>query len=213
MIVWMLAIAVSMSSLIVLAALKSQNVGYGYLHMGVALIMAVALAVVAMRHVREQAASGASEIVLSATLARFMGVVWAYGGLALFATYATGIASWKEWPAFLAAFVCLAGVSFFLSWRMTSVATSGGDPTQSLKLSRYLAWGQLIGMIIVMLGLIIDGKMVRFLEDQRPNWQDWAANNYFFFGALSLAILSAYGIFGIARDTGTSAGSSGETAA
>ncbi len=55
-----------------------------------------------------------------------------------------------------------------------------------LRLARYLTLGQLAGMIIAMLGLIIDDKMPR--DPQEP---DWAANAIFFFGAAALAAISA----------------------
>ena len=45
----------------------------------------------------------------------------------------------------------------------------------------------LAGMVVTMLGLIIDGKMTRFLD---PRHGDWAANNFFFFGAMALAAIS-----------------------
>ena len=38
-----------------------------------------------------------------------------------------------------------------------------------------------------MLGLIVDGKMTRFLN---PKYGDWAANNIFFFGALASPAIS-----------------------
>jgi hypothetical protein len=42
--------------------------------------------------------------------------------------------------------------------------------------------------VIAVLGLLIDGKMTRFLI---PRYTDWAANNVFFFGALAVAAISA----------------------
>ena len=59
-----------------------------------------------------------------------------------------------------------------------------------LRIARYLAIVQLVGMVVTMLGLIIDGKMVRFLT---LRFTDWAANNVFF-GALGIAVISAYAL-------------------
>jgi hypothetical protein len=44
-----------------------------------------------------------------------------------------------------------------------------------------------------MVGLLIDGKMWRFftVPGQKPGSQDWGANNFFFFGALAQALISA----------------------
>jgi hypothetical protein len=59
-----------------------------------------------------------------------------------------------------------------------------------LNLSRYLAIGQLIGMAIAVIGLLIDpGKT--FLDTKAP---DWAANNIFFFGALALLAITGYSL-------------------
>jgi hypothetical protein len=70
-------------------------------------------------------------------------------------------------------------------------AGHGGDETM-LKLARYLAMAQLVGAAVVMVGLLVDGKMWRFktAAGQRAGWEDWAANNIFFFGALALASIS-----------------------
>jgi hypothetical protein len=42
-----------------------------------------------------------------------------------------------------------------------------------------------------MAGLLIDGKMTRFLVRR---YTDWAANNIFFFGAFGLAVVAAYAL-------------------
>jgi hypothetical protein len=60
-----------------------------------------------------------------------------------------------------------------------------------LKLLNVLAKVQLVGMVVTMIGLVIDGKMTRFTVARH---QDWAANNIFFFGAAALALLSVYAL-------------------
>jgi hypothetical protein len=65
-------------------------------------------------------------------------------------------------------------------------AEAGREDATLLRLARYLTLGQLGGMIIAMLGLIIDDKMPR--DPQEP---DWAANTIFFCGAAALAAISA----------------------
>jgi len=121
-------------------------------------------------------------------LSRNMGLIWIWGALSLLVTYATGIVSWREWPAFFVVFAGLGAACLFLGSRLPDANAT------LLKVSRYLGMLQLGGMLVVMIGLVVDGKMSRFLEIQDRNWQDWAANNYFFFGAMALAILSAYGL-------------------
>jgi hypothetical protein len=48
-------------------------------------------------------------------------------------------------------------------------------------------------MVVVMIGLAVDGKLMRFAK-ARPGWEDWAANNIFFFGAMALAAIGAHAL-------------------
>lgn len=189
MILWTLSIGASVALLILTAALRVEGVLYAYLHMAICAAMSAVFIAAALTTARSDAQRGIAPQEISAGLARHMGFVWAWGALALAATYATGIVSWKEWPGFLAVFVCLAGVSLFLSNRL-----SDGEDSSWFTVGRYLAGVQFVGMVIVMAGLLIESKMTRFLKDQGFGWQDWAANNYFFFGALALAVISFYGL-------------------
>lgn len=192
MVLSLLTIAISTTTLVSLASARPEGVTYAYWHMAVAFATALVLAILAVRAAQRQAGSNARPNLVSATLARHMGIVWGWGAIALLATYLPAFATWKEWPGFFAVFMTLAIVSTILAWRLESEDAAG--PGRVYAFSRYLAIGQLVGMAVVMVGLIIDGKMVRFLEIQGPNWQDWAANNYFFFGAFALALISAYGL-------------------
>lgn len=210
MIFWLSAIAVSVALLVLTAAGRgaegSQGLMMAYLHMAIAACMGVVFVALAIRDAnRVQATGRQGEIERAAVLTHHMGLVWAWGALALAATYGSGIVTWKEWPGFLAAFAVLAGVSLFMAKRLAAQAASQQIDETFVKFSRYLGMALLVGTIIVMLGLIIDGKMTRFLEIQRPNWQDWAANNYFFFGAAALAAISAFGTF-MTKPTADAAG-------
>jgi hypothetical protein len=46
-------------------------------------------------------------------------------------------------------------------------------------------------MLAVVAGMLIDGKMTRFLT---PRYTDWAANNIFFCGAVAVAAICAYAL-------------------
>ena len=193
MILWMGTIALSVVILVLSAAARGNEPHLAYFHMGVSALVAITFAMIAVREGRQMIAERASDVELSAAMARFMGLVWSWGALALVITYATGIVTWVEWPGFFVAFLVAAGLSFFVSFRLRSEDRKGSTDGM-MRISRYLAWFQLVGMVIVMAGLLIDGKMARFLEVQSPGWQDWAANNYFFFGALALSAISLYAI-------------------
>lgn len=192
---WVLIIAISIGMLVVTAAARGSGVEMAYAHMGLSAVMAAVFCLLAYRDVRTITGSGPQrDAAVSGTLSQYMGLVWAWGALALAITYGTGIVTWKEWPAFFVVFAVFAAVSFFMSRRQLAAANDPSPDQTLMTLSRYLGIGLLIGTVIVMAGLLIDGKMSRFLEIQKAGWQDWAANNYFFFGAAALAVLSAYGL-------------------
>ena len=120
-----------------------------------------------------------------------MGYVWVWGALGLLITYASGAAAWHEWLHFFLAFAVAGAAALFFANLLQRDGNAGKVDEAILKISRYLAYAQLFGMLAVMIGLLVDGKMTRFLI---PRHGDWAANNIFFFGALALAVISAYAL-------------------
>lgn len=191
MIFWMSSIAVSVALLVITAAMKLATPSMAYVHMAIAAGMAIVFALVAIRETRALVEGGASRPAIAAETARFMGYVWAWGALGLVISYGTGIVAWREWITFFVALVILAAASLFFSKLLKRDADQGKEDEAILKIGRYLAWGQLAGMVLVVVGFLIDGKMTRFLE---PRHGDWAANNIFFFGAIAIGAISAYAL-------------------
>lgn len=186
-------IAVGLSVLAVSAGAHAGNPSMAYVHFATAAVIVSLLALVALRGARVLRVTHAPEATISAHLARHMGLVWTWGALALLITYPTGVLSWHEWWQFFLAFAVAAALCLFFAATLTKDAESGSTDATLLKLGRYLTFAQLGGMILVMVGLVIDGKMTRFINP-RPGWEDWAANNIFFCGAFALSIISAYAI-------------------
>jgi drug/metabolite transporter (DMT)-like permease len=114
-----------------------------------------------------------------------MGIVWTWAALSLLLTYLF-ILSWGEWWQYVLGAGAIAALCFAFAAMMARDARAGREDATMLKLARYLTLGQLAGMIIAMIGLIIDDKMPR--DPQEP---DWAASAIFFFGAAALAAISA----------------------
>lgn len=192
MVFWMLSIAVSVAALVVTAALKSTSgVQMAYTHMAITAAVSIAFALVYIRETEVLRSAGAKEGEVAANTSRFMGLIWCWGALALIITYGTGILHWKEWWHFFGAFFLASGLCLFLSATLKKDVREGRQDATLLSIGRYLAIGQLVGMVITMIGLIVDGKMTRFMV---PRHTDWAANNVFFFGALAIAIVSAYAL-------------------
>jgi len=188
MIIWLLGIGLSVAVLVVMAAMKQF-----YVHMAIAAAAGLLLATASYAEVRAVATSPAgNERAVGASL-RHMGFVWVWGALGLLATYASGVLAWREWLSFFAAFVALAALSLILSATLRKEAASGTTDPMLIKVARGFSIFILVAMIITMVGLLIDGKMWRFftVPGQKPGSQDWGANNFFFFGAFALALISA----------------------
>ena len=130
-------------------------------------------------------AAGAREPALASSTAGAMGVVWGWAAVSMLATYLF-VLSWHEWWQYVLGAGAIAALCFGFAAMMQRDADAGREDATMLKLARYLTLGQLGGMLIAMLGLIIDNKMPR--DPQEP---DWAANTIFFFGAAALAAISA----------------------
>jgi hypothetical protein len=191
MIVGALALVASVALLILFAAMRGTGMAMAYAHMGLAALVAVSFAAAFFRQNNALRASGASQSATAAVTARFVGYVWTWGALVLLTTYATGILVWREWLHFSVGSIVLAGLSLLLASMLQKDADAGRDDPAMLKLANVCAIALLVGMIITIVGFLIDGKMVRFLN---PRFTDWAANNVFFFGAIALAAISGYAI-------------------
>ncbi len=191
MVIWILGIGVSTAALVVTASLKMF-----YVHMAIAALVSILLALASFAEIRSEAARSASLSEAVGVSFRHMGMVWAWGALGLLVTYGFDIVSWREWWQFFIAFFVLAGLCLFMSATLRNDGESGvADPTM-LKIARGFAIFIMVAMVITMAGLLIDGKMWRFttVAGLRRGSQDWAANNLFFFGALALSAISCYAV-------------------
>ncbi|HXF53700.1 MAG TPA: hypothetical protein VNK52_06205 [Hyphomicrobiaceae bacterium] len=184
----MLGIGASLALLVVTAAARSSSVDMAYANMAIAAAASTVFALVAMRDNLALRRAGAAKSAIASSTARHMGIVWIWGALALAVTYATGVLVWREWWHFLLAFAAVGGLCLFFAAMLEKDARAGREDATMLRLGRQLAIIQLAGMVIAVLGLLIDGKMTRFLN---PRYTDWAANNVFFFGAVAIAVISA----------------------
>ena len=187
MVIWMLGIGVSVAALVVTAAIK-----WPFVHMAVAALVSILMALSAYQETRAGVAGKVSQGELASTNMRHMGLVFAWGALAIFVTYAFAILQWREWLHFFVAFLVLAGLSLFLSATLRKDSDAKDDDETMLTVAWVFAIVVLVAMLVTMAGLLLDGKMWRFSvpAGQRPGSQDWAANNIFFFGALSLAAIA-----------------------
>jgi hypothetical protein len=185
---WALGIGAGLAMLVVSAAARPSGIHMAYLHMAIAAAVSTGFALAAIGENMALRRTDAAKSVIAASTARHMGLVWMWGALVLAVTYATGVLTWRDWWQFFLAFAVAAGLCLAFSATLDKDARAGREDASMLRVGRYLAIVQLVGMLIAVLGLLIDGKMTRLLN---PRYTDWAANDVFFFGAIAVAVISA----------------------
>lgn len=191
MVVSAFSLVASVALMIYFVARRPDGIHMAYAHMGLAALVAVGFAASFFQANTALRAAGASQSAIAANTTRYVGYVWAWGAACLLTVYATGILVWREWLHFSLGALVLAGASLLFASMLQRDADKGRDDPAFLKLAHGLAIVLLVGMIIAIIGFVIDGKMVRFMN---PRFTDWAANNVFFFGAVSLAAITGYAL-------------------
>lgn len=202
LVIWMATMTIAVSSVVLTAAARLTDA-----HAYVAGVVTLAIALLAIYEHRSLVAEKAGEKLIAASTARHMGLVWAWGALCLLVTYlpALGILRWVEWMPFTIMFAMLAALCLYFNLTLKREVENGNDDPVLLNLSRYLAYGQLVGMAATMVGLVIDGKFPAEVK-QNLAWQDWAANNVFFFGAFALFAITANSLIAARERTEQAAG-------
>jgi hypothetical protein len=185
------AIAVSVVALVLTAALQAKSPLLAYLHFVVAAATAAICVAIAVYDTKRLVAAKASPSALAASNAGNLGMVWIWGAIALLVTYGTQVLTWNEWMMFFLAFFLAAGLCLFFAATLKKDAAEGKVDNSMLNIARTLTVVQLVSMGVVVIGLIADGKMTRFMT---PRFTDWAANNIFFAGAIAVGLICAYAL-------------------
>lgn len=159
-------------------------------HLLVAASVSAVFVVLALVDRSRRVGRGSSEPALAGATASSMALVWAWAGLSMLVTYQLFL-SWHEWWQYVLAGVGVAALSLGFAWMMSKDDAAGRRDETMLNIARYLTIGQFVGMLVAIVGMIIDGKMPR-----DPSEPDWAANGIFFFGAVALAVISANALWG-----------------
>jgi hypothetical protein len=186
LIIWTSTLAIGICSLILAA-----GSGVPHYYMAATALISFAIAVIGLREIIALDKANASLSAVSASTARYMGLVYAWGALALFATYYFILPEWREWPVFCIALALIAVVSLLFAAAMSKDVARGKDDPTLLKIGRILTIVQFAGTLIAVVGLLIDPDK-QFLNTQKL---DWAAQTVFLFGAIALAAISAAALF------------------
>lgn len=183
---WILSLALGLAA-VILSAGASQPL----MNLAAAGTVSLAFAVLAVSEHRALERANAAPSAVAASDARYMGLVWTWGALALLAVY-NFILKWPEWWMFFSGFAFAAVLSLFVATALQRDAASGRDDATMLKLARILGGLQVTGMLATVVGLLVDRKMTRYLNPLK--YPDWVANNIFFCGAAALLLISLFAL-------------------
>lgn len=191
MLVSAISLICSVALMILFASRRGEGLHMAYAHMATAAIVAIGFAATFFRANNELRASGASQSAVAALTSKFTGYVGGWAAVCLITVYGFGLVAWREWLTFTIACAVIAAMGILFATMLQRDADAGKDDAGMLKIAHGMAVVLLVGMVIAIVGLIIDGKMVRFLK---PEHGDWAANNVFFFGAVALAAIAGHAL-------------------
>ncbi|MCB1515530.1 MAG: hypothetical protein H6876_00520 [Hyphomicrobiaceae bacterium] len=194
---WGLAFTLSLVLMLVTAA-----AGKPMTHLAVAVLICLGIAFVGILENQKLRRAGAAKAEIAAATSRNMGFIYIWAATIIALTYMT-LLSWHEWWHWFLGFALVGTACIFYSNTVSRDAAQGSVDDTLLSIGNKLTWLQLVGVIIAIVGMLIDGKLMRYLN---PKLMDWAAQNTFFAGAVGLAILSAYALWASRNDSrGTAA--------
>jgi hypothetical protein len=187
MVLWMLSIAISVCLLVIAAATGADVQMAVRGHLIIAGLVSIVMALLAISETRQLIRSGATDMLITGNLMRFMGLIWAWVVLTISITYGTGIVEWSAWLPYFTASAIFAGLFLFISRLLCDAARNGRDETM-LRVCQYMAGITLFAMVMA----IAFYGLNRLNTVSAIETGTWAADNVFFFGAFALAAVSAY---------------------
>jgi hypothetical protein len=180
---WLAALVVGVG-----ATVLAATAGNPGLHIALVAVVCVGFALYAYYEHRRLRGLAAGPAAIASANAMSMALVWAWAAASLLLTYVF-ILRWGEWWQYVLGAGFVAALCFGFAGMLSRDAAAGNRDEAMLKLARYLTIGQLAGMTLAMIGLVLDSKMPRAFD--KP---DWAASTIFFFGAAALAAISLNGL-------------------
>lgn len=186
MVLWGLSFAISLAAMLLTAGARMP-----VLHLAIAAVITLGIAFVAILENKSLRDSGAAKPLVAAATARNMGFIYIWGAVVIAITYSS-LLSWHEWWHWFIGFALVGAICIIYANSLARDAEAGRQDDTLLNIGNKLTWVQLIGMLIAMVGMLVDGKLTRFVN---PKLMDWAAQNTFFAGALGLAVISAYALW------------------
>lgn len=178
---WMFALTISVCAIVFAAAWSEPGI-----HMGLCALIALVFIVMAIIENNRLRAAGVSKSEIASSTARYCGLVWSWGALAIAVTYGALLeARWPEWWQFFAGFGAAAIASLWFSNLLARDAAAGKVDEAMLKMGRTLTIVQVVGVIAALVTMFIEGKFPRAVT-----YADWAGCNIFVFGGLAIIAIS-----------------------
>lgn len=191
MIVWGMAFAVGLAAMMVTAGARLPVV-----HLVIGILIALGIAFATIIENLQLRKEGAPKAAVASATARNMGYLYLWSAVVMALTYLT-LLSWHEWWHWFLALALVGVACIFYSNILARDAAAGKEDKAMLSIGNKLTWVQLVGMLIAIVGMLVDGKLTRYMN---PKLMDWAAQNIFFTGAVGLALLSAYVLWASRND-------------
>lgn len=182
-VIWMFALSVSVSALLILAAAVWQEV-----HLGVALIIALFVAASTIRDQRSLAANSASEVELAASGARAMGFLWCWSAMVVLITY-TWLLDWPKSTPILMVLIFGSAICLFISSILGRAAKDRATDDNMVSLVEWMCWSQLLFTCVALGSLFAAGRLS---ADGFSHKAKWAAINVSMASAIGIALIAAY---------------------
>jgi hypothetical protein len=178
---WMISLTLSLCAIILAAGANSP-----IFHMAASGTVSLVFALMAVKEHAKLTADGASKNLIGSSTARYIGLIWAWGGLGILVTYALILEQrWPEWKQFFLGFIVAGAGSLLFAKMLERDAREKKEDPAVMTLGRTLVLAQFVGILLALISMLVDGKFPRAASNS-----DWAACNIFFFGGLAIAAIS-----------------------
>lgn len=172
--------------------IAAVTTGQSPIHMAVAALVSLGITLLAVFDRRKLLAGAAPDAAVASSTARHLGLLWAWGGLTILISYVLIIDRyWPEWWHFFIGFSFAAIASILFARMLDKDLAAGRSDDAVTKAGSILLKVQVVGMIVAIVSLFVDGKFPR-----SATYVDWVGCNIFFFGALGVALISIEALLG-----------------
>ena len=148
MLIWVVVLAASVASVCVTVALGAEGA-----HLGATALVSLGIVAAAVHEHRGVELAGGSEMKLAATASRYIGLLWAWSGIATYVVYAF-LLDWPLWVTAVMAMFTITGLSLFVAFILDREADAEQPDAKAALMAGLLIKGQ-FALGAVLLGILI----------------------------------------------------------